>query len=88
MTTSSAISDSTAPVFADESAMLVSLTPLSAEALPQLLANLALAFPARNLLVATPDPAPEPSPAPNLRVVSITPAVSAPGGWILPLPIF
>jgi hypothetical protein len=84
MASSSAISDATTtPASAGPSSLLISLTPLSAEALPQLLANLALAFPTRNLLVATPDPAPEQPPAPNIRVLSATPAVSAPGGWIL-----
>jgi hypothetical protein len=45
------------------SGLLVSLSPLSAEALDTTLGNLALAFPDHSILVATPDPAPAELPA-------------------------
>jgi len=72
-----------APAAAAESTLLISLCPLGAEALPQLIANLALAFPAQEILVATPDPIPNPAQAAALRLIHSTPAIASPGGWVL-----
>jgi hypothetical protein len=67
------------------SGLLVSLTPLSGEALEATLANLALAFADRDLLVITPDPTPATLPASgHIRLTTYTPATIAPGGWVLP----
>jgi hypothetical protein len=66
------------------SGLLVSLTPLSGEALEATLANLALAFADRDLLVITPDPTPATLPASgHIRLTTYTPATIAPGGWVL-----
>ena len=65
---------------------LVSLCPLSPEALQATVANLALAFPDRNVVVATPDAVPgEASSAasPNLRMLPYAPAAHTPGAWVL-----
>jgi hypothetical protein len=89
MATVSSISDAahdatpSAALDTSASTLLISLCPLGADALPKLLANLALAFPTQPILVATPDPAPTPAPAETLRVISYTPAVVSPGGWVL-----
>jgi hypothetical protein len=63
--------------------LLISLGHRGAEALPVLLGNLALAFPTQPVLVATPDPIPTPHPAEPLRLVSYTPAIPSPAGWVL-----
>jgi len=66
------------------SGLLVSLTPLSGEALESTLANLALAFADRDLLVITPDPTPTTLPTSgHIRLTTYTPATIAPGGWVL-----
>ena len=66
------------------SGLLVSLTSLSGEALESTLANLALAFAGRDLLVITPDPTPTILPASgHIRLTTYTPATIAPGGWVL-----
>ena len=66
------------------SGLLVSLTPLSGEALEATLANLALAFADRDLLVITPDPTPTTLPTSgHIRLTTYTPATIAPGGWVL-----
>jgi hypothetical protein len=67
------------------SGLLVSLTPLSGEALEATLANLALAFAGRDLLVTTPDPTPATLPASaQIRLTTYTPSTIAPSGWALP----
>ncbi len=63
--------------------LLVSLVALPSDALEATLANLALAFPHQNVLVATPDPAPELSSGAPLRILPYTPATPAPSGWVL-----
>jgi hypothetical protein len=66
------------------SGLLVSLTPLSGEALEATLANLALAFAGRDLLVITPNPAPTTLPASGkIRLTTYTPSAIAPSGWAL-----
>jgi hypothetical protein len=68
-----------------EPGLLVSLSPLSPNALETTLSNLAVAFgseTAQTILVATPDPAPSSTPS-ALRLTTYTPALSAPGGWTL-----
>src|ERR1700722_7333030 len=63
--------------------LIISLTPLSPEALQTALANLALAFGDQPILVATPDPVPTQPANPHLRVTAYTPGTPEPGGWIL-----
>ncbi len=64
--------------------LLISLGPLAPDALTATLANLAAAFPDRQTLIATPDPAPPASPeSPHLQIITYTPAIPTPGGWIL-----
>ena len=64
--------------------LLVSLTPLPANALEAALANLALAFPDQTVLVATPDAAPDFSSGGPLRLLPYTPQVTAANAsWML-----
>lgn len=64
--------------------LLVSLTPLPANALEAALANLALAFPDQTVLVATPDAAPDLSTGGPLRLLPYTPQVTAANAsWML-----
>jgi hypothetical protein len=86
MATTSTIAENTAPPNPGPpaSGLLVSLSPLSPDALEATLSNLTLAFPGLTIDVATTDPAP-----PNLlqsnqlRLTTYTPATPAPGGWVL-----
>lgn len=63
--------------------LLVCLTALPVNALETAMANLALAFPGENVLVATPDVAPDISSGGPLRVVSYPAAASANASWTL-----
>jgi hypothetical protein len=86
MATTSTISENALPPHsgAPASGLLVSLSPLSADALEAALANLAAAFPNQVIDVATPDPIPPILPgADNLRIATYTPTAPAPGDWIL-----
>jgi hypothetical protein len=66
------------------STLLVSLSPLTPEALSATLANLAAAFPDQPVLVATPDPEPPTPPtAAHLNLITHTPATAAPAAWVL-----
>lgn len=71
---------------ADRPGLLISLCRLSPEALELTIANLALAFPDREVLVATPDLAPgQPAVAApsSLRILSYAQPAPTPGSWIL-----
>jgi hypothetical protein len=86
MATASTISENALPPDpgGPASGLLVSLSPLSGEALEITLGNLALAFPDHSILVATPDPPPaEPPASSRIRVTTYTPAAPPPGGWVL-----
>jgi hypothetical protein len=61
--------------------LLINLAPLPTEALEATLANLALAFPSRTVLVATPDPAPQLSSGGPLHLLPYTPAATS--SWVL-----
>jgi hypothetical protein len=63
--------------------LLISLTPLPAEAFEVTLANLALAFPEQNVLVATPDNVPQLSSGGPLRLLHYTPAAASASPWVL-----
>jgi len=63
--------------------LLVSLTPLPAEAFEATLANLALAFPGQTVLVATPDTVPQLSSGGPLRLLHYTLASPSTSPWIL-----
>jgi hypothetical protein len=66
------------------SGLLISLSPLPADALDATLANLAVAFPSRIVDVATPDPIPgNLPPSDNLRLTTYTPAATAASSWVL-----
>jgi hypothetical protein len=70
----------------EQAELLISLCPLSPDALHAIINNLVEAFAGRTVLVATPDPAPSeatlPAPA-SVRIVPYTPAAPTPGSWIL-----
>jgi hypothetical protein len=86
MATPSTISENAPPPSpgAPASGLLVSLSPLSADALDATLVNLAQAFPSQVIEVATPDPArPNLPGTDNLRVSSYTPAAPTTGSWVL-----
>lgn len=86
MATASPISENELPSGpgAPASGLLVTLTSLSAEALPAVLDNLALAFPTEDILVATPDPLPPGSgQSEHLHAFTYTPSVAPPEGWVL-----
>jgi hypothetical protein len=84
MATASPITEAAITPAAPASTLLVSLSPLAPDALEATLVNLAAAFPNQILDIATPDPAPAALPGEGaLRVVTYTPQVPAPGGWIL-----
>jgi hypothetical protein len=86
MATTSSISENAIPpnTGAPASGLLVSLSPLSADALEATLANLATAFPSLVIDIATPDPAPPNLPGgDNLRIATYTPTAPAPGDWVL-----
>jgi hypothetical protein len=86
MATASTVSENTATASSSPapSALLVSLCPLSPEALEATLANLAAAFAGEPILVTTPDPAPPAlAESSGLRLTTYTSATAAPGGWIL-----
>lgn len=63
--------------------LLISLTPLPAEAFETTLTNLALAFPGQTVLVATPDSVPQLSSGGPLRLLHYTPAAVSASPWIL-----
>lgn len=64
--------------------LLVSLAPLPNGALDTMLANLAAAFPSRNVLVANPGgPNGSSSPAPNLQLLSYVPEANSAIAWVL-----
>jgi glucosylglycerate synthase len=63
--------------------LLISLVPLPQDAFDATLANLALAFPGENILVATPDAAPQQSSGSPLRLISYTPTNVPTNPWIL-----
>jgi hypothetical protein len=72
-----------APSTAVPGSLLVSLLPLSQDALETMLANLALAFPAETVLVATPDAAPQHSSDSPLRILPYTVTTVSASPWIL-----
>jgi hypothetical protein len=63
--------------------LLVSLVSLAPESFETTLANLALAFPGENVLVATPDASPQLSADSPLRLLPYTPTASADSTWVL-----
>ena len=63
--------------------LLISLTPLPAEAFETTLANLALAFPSQTVLVATPDTVPQLSSGGPLRLLHYTPTAPSASPWVL-----
>jgi hypothetical protein len=63
--------------------LLVSLVPLSPEALETMLANLSLAFAGETVLVTTPDPAPQLSSDSPLRLLPYTVTTVSTSPWIL-----
>src|SRR5579871_271489 len=63
--------------------LLISLTPLPAEAFETTLANLALAFPGQTVLVATPDSVPQLSSGGPLRLLHYTPTRASASPWVL-----
>jgi glucosylglycerate synthase len=63
--------------------LLVSLTPLPADAFEMMLAKLALAFPGETVLVATPDAAPQHSADSPLRILPYTVTTVSASPWIL-----
>jgi len=75
--------DSAPEAAAPAGSLLVSLTPLPQGALEAALANLALAFPAQTVLVATPDAAPGISSGGPLRLVQYTPQIASSASWLL-----
>jgi glucosylglycerate synthase len=84
MATTTTIPENTTPSpGSPTSGLLVSLSALSAEALEATLANLAAAFPDQLVNVVIPTPAPAPASASNLSITTYTPAITAPGSWIL-----
>ena len=75
---------STAEASAPEpGSLLISLTPLPAEAFETTLANLALAFPGQTVLVATPDTVPQLSSGGPLRLLHYTPTAPSASPWVL-----
>jgi glucosylglycerate synthase len=89
MSTTSALSDTSRNAVTTDAgqtspAILISLSPLSPDALGITLANLATAFPNQSVLVATADPAPPVQPEiSQLRLITYTPTIPVPGGWVL-----
>ena len=86
MATTSTISENATPPDpgSPASTLLVSLSPLTPEALSATLANLAAAFPNQPVLVATPDPEPPTLPAAaHLQLTTYTRATPAPAAWVL-----
>ncbi len=63
--------------------LLVSLTPLAAEAFETAIANLALAFPDQTVLVATPDTVPQLSSGGPLRLLHYTASAPSASPWVL-----
>ncbi len=80
-TTQANISGATASP--DPGNLLVSLAPLPDEALETAVTNLALAFPGQNILVATPNAAPQLSSGSPLRLLRYTPTASSTTPWVL-----
>ena len=74
--------DLTAATAASAGSLLVSLAPLSTEALEGTLANLAIAFPGQTVLVATPDAAPSLAPGGPLRLLPYTPTAVSSTSWV------
>jgi hypothetical protein len=68
---------------APASGLLVSLTPLSAEALEATLANLAAAFPSQTIDIATSDSVPASVTPPNFRLTTYSSATPATAAWML-----
>src|ERR1039457_2076880 len=86
MATTSTISENATPPDpgSPASTLLVSLSPLTPEALSATLANLAAAFPNQPVLVATPAPEPPTSrAAARLQLTTYTRATPAPAAWVL-----
>ncbi len=75
------ITAATAPP--DPDSLLVSLAPLPDEALETAVANLALAFPGQNILVATPNAAPQLSSGSPLRLLPYISAAPSTTPWVL-----
>jgi hypothetical protein len=75
--------DMTAATPAPTGSLLVSLVPLSPEALDATLATLSLAFANQTVLVATPDTAPSLSLGGPLRLLPYTPSSVSTTSWIL-----
>jgi hypothetical protein len=65
------------------SSLLVSLASLPADAFETTIANLALAFPSQNVLVATPDNVPQLSSGGPLRLLPYTPTAPSTTPWVL-----
>src|SRR5579871_6484820 len=64
--------------------MVVTLTPMSPEAMERTLANLEAAFPEQPIQVVTPNPVPvREGKTSTLRLFSVPPAAPTVGGWIL-----
>ena len=70
-------------VTAPPGALLISLVSLAPEAFEATLSNLALAFPGENVLVATPDAAPQLSSGSPLRLLPYTPSATSASAWVL-----
>ena len=84
MATASTFTEATNPTDGSAARLLVSLTPLSADALEPTLRNIAAAFSGREVQVATPDPLPPDIEASlGLRAFTYTPAAPSAGGWLL-----
>jgi glucosylglycerate synthase len=75
--------DMTAATPAPTGSLLVSLVPLSPEALEATLATLSLAFANQTVLVATPDTAPSLSLGGPLRLLPYTPTSASTTSWVL-----
>src|SRR5437870_3750634 len=83
-TTPSVNEQRSAPAANASAGLLVSLGPLSHEALAVTLSNIAEAFPAQPVLVATPDHvSPDTTVAPHLEVVPYTPPAPTASSWLL-----
>ncbi len=86
MATTSTVSENASPLSPGpaSSGLLVSLSPLSPDALEATLSNLALAFSGLTIDVATTDPAPSKLPqSSQLRLTTYTPATPTSAAWIL-----
>ena len=64
-------------------ALVVSLPSLARDSFDQIVSNLAAAFPAESLVVATPDASAQSQSSGLIQVVGYTPTVPSPGSWTL-----